>query len=76
MTIAARPPSPDALDAIDQRVILHGVSWADYERIIDVRGERAAVRIAYLDGDLELIGRLDHRRIELVGGRLVRDSGR
>jgi Uma2 family endonuclease len=44
-------PPPD----IDERVILRGVSWADYERLVAMRGESSAVRITYLRGALELM---------------------
>jgi Uma2 family endonuclease len=39
----------------DQRVILHGVTWTDYEILLAIRGDRAGVRIAYLEGDVELM---------------------
>lgn len=41
-----------------------------FERFNDV-----GVTLLIATHDLELISRLDHRRIELVGGRLARDSG-
>jgi Uma2 family endonuclease len=44
----------------DQRVRLHGVSWADYELLLAMRGESAVPRITYLEGEVELMspGRL------------------
>lgn len=44
-------PPPD----IDERVILRGVSWADYERFLAMRGESSAIRVTYLRGMLELM---------------------
>ena len=41
--------------SIDERVFLHGVSWADYERIDRMRGESAVPRLVYQDGALELM---------------------
>ncbi|MGE5180966.1 MAG: Uma2 family endonuclease [Acidobacteriota bacterium] len=39
----------------DERVFMHGVSWEAYESLLAARGERARPRIAYLDGELELM---------------------
>ena len=33
--------------SIDQRVVLRGVDWSQYEAVLAMRGESAAVRIAY-----------------------------
>lgn len=50
-----RLPSPPDPWAIDQRVVLHDVSWAQYETILQTRGHKSGVRITYLDGELELM---------------------
>jgi len=47
-------PGPDP-SRIDQRVRLTGVTWADYQRLLDLRGERAVPRLTYLAGELELM---------------------
>jgi len=39
------------------------------------RFNEVGVTLLIATHDLDLLGRLDHRRIELVGGRLSRDSG-
>lgn len=39
------------------------------------RFNEVGVTLLIATHDLELLGRLDHRRIELEGGRLLRDSG-
>lgn len=39
----------------DQRVLLWGAQWADYERLQELRGEGAVPRLTYLDGVLELM---------------------
>ncbi|MBI4819743.1 MAG: Uma2 family endonuclease [Deltaproteobacteria bacterium] len=46
-----REPGPDA----DARVILRGVDWWQYETILAIRGDRAGVRIHYLEGELEIM---------------------
>ena len=48
-------PTDDLLRHIDQRVTVRGLGWADYERLLTVRGERARPRMTYLKGDLELM---------------------
>ncbi len=56
----------------DHFVHLHGVSWADYERILAIRGDRSAPRIAYLEGELELMSPgWDHEGIKKCIARLV-----
>ena len=60
MTVTDRSrPTPgvhDIRDArIDQRVVLHGAGWADYERLLELRGEGAVPRLTYLNGALELM---------------------
>ena len=50
-TASARSPAP----AIDQRVFLHGMSWQAYEALLAWRGEKSAVRMTYLEGELELM---------------------
>ena len=56
----------------DQRVILHGVSWEDYERLLAIRGERSGARIAYLRGEVELMSpSRGHEGIKSLLGRLV-----
>jgi Uma2 family endonuclease len=39
----------------DSRVMLHEVPWKDYERLLEIRGDSAGVRMAYLEGELELM---------------------
>jgi hypothetical protein len=44
-------------------VILHDVGWDDYESALAIRGESSAVRIAYLEGVLEIHRRLGVREM-------------
>ncbi len=42
------------LHPTQERVILHGVTWATFERLLSDRGDRAGVRLAYDVGTVEL----------------------
>lgn len=42
-------------DGHDQRVFLRGVSWAHYEMLQEIRGERRFPRLTYLEGSLTLM---------------------
>jgi Uma2 family endonuclease len=69
MNNAQVAPSPDR---VDQRVCLHGASWADYERLLAVRGESSGTRITYLEGELELMTpSVDHELLKITLGRLI-----
>jgi Uma2 family endonuclease len=39
----------------DQHVVLRGMAWQDYEAFLAIRGERAGVRMYYLDGEIEIM---------------------
>jgi Uma2 family endonuclease len=54
MARSAKTASDDP-SLIDQRVHLHGVSWSDYERLLELRGDDPGVRMTYLDGELGLM---------------------
>jgi Uma2 family endonuclease len=57
---------------MDQRVVLHGVTWPQYEAILAIRGEGAGVRLTYLRGELELMSpSKDHELIKKTLARLV-----
>lgn len=56
----------------DHFVVLHGVSWADYQRFLEVRGDRSSPRIAYLEGRLEIMSpSQSHEAIKSTIGCLV-----
>ena len=70
----AAPPNP-AL--IDQRVLLSGVAWSDYQRLLDLRGDRAGPRMTYLEGELELMSpSVDHESLKKRLARLLEDYAR
>lgn len=56
----------------DHVVHLHGVTWEDYERLLEIRGDRSAPRIAYLRGVVEIMSpSRDHEVIKSFIGRLA-----
>jgi Uma2 family endonuclease len=57
---------------IDQRVILHGVPWEQYEALLVTRGESASIRLTYLRGSLELMTpSIEHEGQKTLLGRLL-----
>lgn len=49
-----------------------GVSWADYERVLAMRGDRSAPRIAYIDGLLEIMSpSINHESVKSNIGCLI-----
>lgn len=56
----------------DHIVRLHGATWADYQRLLELRGERSVPRIAYLQGELQLVSpSRSHESLKSMIGRLV-----
>jgi Uma2 family endonuclease len=56
----------------DHFVHFHGVSWRDYERVLEMRGDHSAPRITYLEGTLEIMSpSLPHDSIKSTIGCLV-----
>src|SRR5690606_33605516 len=56
----------------DHYVHLRGVTWADYLRLLEVRGDRSVPRLTYLEGTLEIMSpSLTHELIKSYIGRLV-----
>ena len=61
-----RPAEPD------DRVILHGIGWAQYEAIRDATDHIAGLHLTYLDGTLEIMRPSSrHERIKKLIARLV-----
>lgn len=70
MVMHEPPPSDRAYG--DQIVVLRGASWADYQRVMEVRGDRAVPRVAFLEGLLEIMSPSpEHESIKSVLGCLV-----
>lgn len=56
----------------DHFVHLSGATWADYERLLELRGDRSAPRITYLEGLIEIMSpSRSHESIKSIIGRLV-----
>jgi Uma2 family endonuclease len=56
----------------DHIVFLSGISWEEYEQLLEMRGDHSAPRIAYLEGDVEIMSPSQtHEGIKSVIGRLV-----
>lgn len=74
MHATALDPHRDDRPHEDHFIVLHGASWSDYQRILEIRGERPSRRIAYVEGRLE-IGRtsLGREMIKSAIGRLVEE---
>lgn len=68
-------PLPIAADApldMDQRVYLRDVRWAQFEALLQIRGDRAGVRLAYRDGVVELMTpSTSHEKIKTLIARLL-----
>lgn len=59
-------------DDCDRIVMLQDVAWEDYERLLELRGERPVPRIAYLDGVVELMSpSMPHESLKSRIGQLV-----
>lgn len=55
MSTAPIPAPPSRVDDPDQRVILDGIDWWQFESFLAIRGDRAGVRVTYLEGQLEIM---------------------
>lgn len=66
---ASHEISPD----LDQRIVLHGVSWEQYEALLSVFGDGPPrIRIAYLEGALEIMSpSRTHEWIKKTVARLI-----
>jgi len=56
----------------DHIVVLHDVTWEDYERLLEMRGDHSAPRISYLEGEVEIMSpSKDHEQIKSYIGHLL-----
>lgn len=56
----------------DDHIVLMDATWSDYQRFLELRGDRSVPRLAYLDGVVELMSpSRQHEVIKSVIGRLV-----
>jgi len=57
---------------LDERVILHGISWQAFEDMLAARGNASGVRMYYLDGEVELLSPArDHELRKKMLARLL-----
>ncbi len=72
MTKTLDRPRPRTESMEDSIVLLDGVTWADYERLLEIRGDRSVPRITYLEGTVEIMSPTRfHENIKSVIGCLV-----
>jgi Uma2 family endonuclease len=56
----------------DRFVVLHEATWADYQRLLEMRGDRSVPRITYVEGALEILTPCrNHESIKSTLGCLV-----
>lgn len=68
----AAPRRAHQTSSVDNRIFLHDVSWRGLEHVLELRGDRAGVRLTYLHGELELTSpSTDHEAIKKTIARLV-----
>ncbi len=48
-------PLGEYVPTADRRIVLSGIDWQGFERLCELRGERSAPRLAYLDGTVEIM---------------------
>lgn len=72
MVAPAPPHDRIARSADDQIIVMHDVPWSHYEAMLAVRGEAPRPRLAYLQGELEIMSpSKDHELITALLDRLV-----
>ncbi len=72
VTVRREGPSEEFIAAVDQRTFLRGVSWAQYEALLEMRGDHSAPRIAYLGGDVEIMSpSRPHEQLKKMISRLL-----
>lgn len=65
-------PAGEYVPTADQRIVFHGVPWADFETLLRIKGDAPSPRIAYLGGELEVMSpSKDHERIKSLIGSLI-----
>lgn len=63
---------PAASHDPDQRVILNGIDWWQFEAFLAIRGDRAGVRVTYLEGQLEIMSSSrSHESLKKLIARLL-----
>lgn len=64
--------TPAAQPVANSHLVLYGISWETYERLLEIFAEHPALRMTYYKGTLELMTPLpEHERYSWRFGRLV-----
>jgi Uma2 family endonuclease len=78
LSVPGDPPGSILLEdvmgasSIDQRVFLRDMSWSQFEVFLEIRGDAPVPRIAYRDGELELMTPSQgHELTKTTLGRLI-----
>jgi Uma2 family endonuclease len=72
MSRAATLREHDDTSNADHIIVIHDVTWEDYERLLDIRGDHSAPRISYLKGEVEIMSpSKDHEQIKSYIGHLL-----
>jgi Uma2 family endonuclease len=66
---------------VEQRVVLHGVAWETYERLLADHESRSAPRFIYDDGELEIVSPMPaheriNRAVQLLAPLIARRLGK
>jgi Uma2 family endonuclease len=68
----ARQLRDDDRPVEDKIVVLREATWADYQRLLEIRGDHSKPRISFLEGDLEITSpSRSHEALKSLIGRLV-----
>jgi Uma2 family endonuclease len=63
---------PARVEDPDQRVILNDLDWWQFETFLAIRGDRAGVRVTYLEGQLEIMSpSRSHEMLKTLIARLL-----
>ena len=69
MTLSIHPPS---ISVEEQRVLLSGVTWTQYESLLETLGDYAGLRLLYFEGQLEIfMPSSEHEMLKKVIARLL-----
>ena len=70
--LAERLHAHDEASRDDHVVVLRNAAWSDYQRVLELRGDRSVPRLAYLEGVIQLMSpSQDHEAIKSLIGHLV-----
>ena len=70
--LADRLHTHDEAPRDDHVVIIRNAAWSDYQRLLELRGDRSVPRVASLRGTLQLMSpSRDHEALKSLLGRLV-----